>query len=164
MSLAISKQKIYEMLVEEISQTIARLTKGYLATCDAAIKAQGRMESRYDTIKEEQSKLADVIGMQVYEQRERLRLLQYFWSITTVTTGTVIGPGSLVVVEAENQEKVYFLIESGGGCIFELEGHEVNCISIQAPLARSLIGHTQGEIVEMKIGGRKRLLTVKSLQ
>ena len=164
MSHAISKQKVYAMLVEEISQVIARLTKGYESTSDAAAKAQGRMESRYDTIKEEQSKLADAIGMQVYEQRERLRLLQYFWSTITMTVETVIGHGSLVIVETENQEEVYFLIESGSGYAFEIAGYEITCISLQTPLARVLIGHRQNEIIEMEVGGRKRLLTVKSLQ
>ncbi len=164
MSHAISKQKVYEMLIEEINQVIDRLTKVYETTSDAAVKAQGRMESRYDTTKEEQSKLADAIGMQVYEHRKRLKSLQYFWSITTKNVGTVIGPGSLVIVEADNQEEVYFIIESGSGYVFELEGCEIVCISVQTPLAQSLTGHKQGEVVEVIVGGEKRLLTIKSLQ
>jgi len=161
---AISKQKVYELLVDEIRQNIARLEKGYESVSEAAAKAQGRMESRYDTIKEEQSKLADSIGTQVYEQRERLKQLQFFWSSISSDAGHIVGAGSLVTVESDGGEEIYLIVESGGGRIIEIDDCEIICISIETPVAQALVGHQSGETVEMQIGDKRRLLTIKALQ
>lgn len=163
MSQVVSKQKVYELLVSEIVGNINRLTQGYESVSDAAAKAQGRMESRYDTIKEEQSKLADSIGMGIYDQKERLRKLQYFWA-THSQPGQIVGPGSMVTVESGDGEETYFILESAGGRIITLDDCEVICISVETPVAQYLLGHRQGEIVEVQFGKRSRQLTIKFLQ
>lgn len=164
MSSTISKQKVYELLVGEINKGIVRLQTGYESVSDAAIKAQGRMESRYDTVKEEQSKLADSIGVGILEQKERLKQLQYFWSTISSTAGHIVGLGSLVTIESGGQEEMYFIIKSGGGHIFQLDDCEITCTSVETPIARSLLGHQKGDVVELQMGDRKRSLTIKSLQ
>lgn len=67
-----------------------------------------------------------------------------------------ISPGSLVVVEdCENREQdIYLLVpEEGrcGGCVVEIDGASVTCLSIRAPLAETILCRMQGEIVGFQI-------------
>ena len=158
------KQRLLDTLEHEIIQSIERLEHGFSSVKNAAINAQGRMESRYDTIKEEQSKLADSIGTQVLAQQAVLRRLRYFMSQASDDKHIFVASGSLVKVVASYGNDYFFIVEGGGGICVEIEGEEVTCISPETPVASALLGHSLDETVEFKRDQSTTQLKIIELQ
>lgn len=158
------KQLVLDALEQEILQSIERLTKGFENVRDASINAQGRMESRYDTIKEEQGRLADSIGTQVLAQQTVLNRLRYFKSQAGGDNHVFVGSGSLVKVTASYGDDYFFVVEGGGGISVEVEGEEITCISPETPIASALIGHTLNDTVEFKRDQSTMQLKIIELQ
>jgi len=158
------KQLLLDALEQEILQSIERLTRGYDNVRDASIKAQGRMESRYDTIKEEQGKLADSIGLQVLAQQTVLNRLRYFKSQVGSDKHVFVAAGSLVKVAASYGHDYFFVVEGGGGISVEVQGEEITCISPETSVASALLGHCLNDTVEFKRDQSTMQLKIIGLQ
>lgn len=156
------KRQLVDALVREIEESIERLKVSFESTRQAAIQAPGRMQSRYDTTKEEQSKVADGIGMQILKHEAALASVRSF-SRSGEQTGDVVTTGSLVLVKSAVEEVYFLIVPSGAGRTVVVEDKEITSISPEAPIAAALLGHRSGDQVIFTIGTERRTLTILSV-
>ena len=130
---------------------IKNAERGRLGAIEESKKHKGAMASRYDTFKEEAQYLAGGFASQLIELGKTLGALKSIRDYPPTIT-KVYG---YALVEVENLENgsisKYFLLPSGGGNIYEVEGEEISVLSVGAPMARAFMGAVPGDEVEIKI-------------
>lgn len=104
----------------------------------------GRMESRYDTFKEEAQYLADSHARTTSRLREDLRLLGIL-AETIDSSHTVVGVGSAFTLKSGVTSNIYLMVPSVGGTHIYADGHDVITISAESDLAKVLIGKKAGD-------------------
>lgn len=146
------KEKLYILLIEKIKSEISQLEKIYDSAVIAVQKADGRMQSRYDTQRfdyaqeaEHTKELIELKKHQLdYFQRARIEVTRKAAIPETVSIGTLVET-------MLNGEKQRFLIAPSGGGI-EVPEHNCVVISDKAPIAEKLKGKHIGSKVRLPIG------------
>jgi transcription elongation GreA/GreB family factor len=131
-------------------------TAAEAARADAQCRANehaGKIESRFDTFREEAQYLA-------YGQAcRRERLLRYLEACRRMLAAVEeerdhpagrVRPGVIVELASEFGETRHYLIAPGGlGVRVMVDSMEIMVVSVEAPLARALLGLEEGDPVEM---------------
>ena len=65
----------------------------------------------------------------------------------------VVSLDSIVTIEDDYGESMYYITNYLGGIELEIEGKEIFCISKQTPIARQLLGRGQGENIIIPVNG-----------
>lgn len=66
----------------------------------------------------------------------------------------VISLDSVVTIEDDYGESIYYITNYLGGIELEIEGKEIFCISKQTPIARQLLGRRQGESIIISVDSK----------
>ena len=103
------------------------------------------------------------------ESNERALLMLRFLPIrdssSTSSENEVIAPGSLVRLEIQGRQSWVFIVPQHGGLVTDFEGDPIQVLTPQSPLGESLLGHKQGDQVELKTySGTSRVYRVISTQ
>jgi transcription elongation GreA/GreB family factor len=157
---------------EIFEQIVGALQKGLAITVQARDTAQkeanshvGKMESRYDTWKEENQ----------YEvAAQELRILEYEDGINRIETllanESVLEPskkvriGSIVTLESESgKENHYILSPAGGGTIASFGEVKIFTLTPDSPLGRQLFGLEKGDDCQLTLAGSKATYLVKEV-
>lgn len=133
--------------IDSKTETTKKQVKGAI---QSAIEAPSRMESRYDSTREEHEMKAAAIGGNL----EGLRLLKEFMvgllSGHELQNNDRIVLGSLVKLDyrdGDEDEEYLLIVPNNGGDEIEVQGTQVRTVSIDSPLGSALIGHSMGEKV-----------------
>jgi transcription elongation GreA/GreB family factor len=157
------KTVIIDRIIEEVEIQIKNAERGRLDAIEESKAHKGAMASRYDTFKEEAQYLAGGFASRLVELGKTLGALK---SIRDYPP-TVTKVHGYALVEVENLENgsrsKYFLLPSGGGNIYEIEGEEISVLSVGAPMARAFMGTVPGDEVEIKIQETTRRFSVVSV-
>lgn len=158
-----TKIVIIDRIIDEIETQIKNAEHGRLDAIEESKAHKGAMASRYDTFKEEAQYLASGFASRLVDIGKTLGALK---SIRDYPP-TVTKVHGYALVEVENLENgsrsKYFLLPSGGGNTYEVEGEEISVLSVGAPMARAFIGAVAGDEVEVKIQGTTRRFSVVSV-
>ncbi len=148
--------KLLTQKQEELAATGAALEK----IKQTAIEAPGRMESRYDSTKQEYSYLVnDTLG--AFERIEsEIKEIKLLSTNTKHTPSTVIENGSLIRATLDGQEKIYLLLTFGSGeAISDETIGTINIISTSSPIGEILLNKSSGAITELN----KKQLIIKEV-
>jgi len=115
-----------------------------------------RMQSRYDTSREETSVIVDALVRKVIEFREALREL----GSLNPPPGKSVGIGSLVRMMVGGQRLYVFLVPSIGGERLIVDDETVVTVTQAAPLGAILMNREEGEAFSAEINGQERAIVV----
>lgn len=146
-----AKKEIIEMLCDKLQNTLQDIQNHFEAVKQRAIEAPGRMQSRYDSEKQELSYLADALLDRIKRlQQEIIILKQHHISVAAEEE---TGIGSLVIIMSKSEnEKLYLILPAGGGEIIKSKilEKEITIISHYSPLGKILLGKTIGDIIQLR--------------
>lgn len=148
----VNKQLIVEKIIAALAAELERYARSARAAHAEATDEQSKAENKYDTrgleaayLARGQSRQAAEV-VQAIEQYESLPLRRF-------ATDDAIDIGAIVELERQGERTVYFVGPRAGGVTIEGEGHEVLVITPHSPIGQQLIGHRQGERLQIEIGG-----------
>jgi transcription elongation GreA/GreB family factor len=137
------KNAILAQLLEMLSQEVTDITRSLNYHREAAIEAEGRMVSRYDSTKAEMSYLADGHQGRLLETNRLISALRNF----NLVPKDKIEIGALVQMQAGEEVRFYFILPGGAAREVEIGGRKIMIISPQAPLGKAMKGLESGDTV-----------------
>jgi len=140
----IDKAKVLAAFVKVHTGKVADLEQALHGTKQDVVNAPGSSESHSDTMKFQHSNLALGIEARLLEAQQTAAM----FSFLTPEAKNIASEGALIsVLEMKSNKNFHYLIVlKGGGDVVEIDGQEIMAISVEAPIAKVLIGKTQGEI------------------
>lgn len=157
------KTTIIDRIVEKIEAQIKTAERGRSDAVEESRAHKGTMASRYDTFKEEAQYLAGGYEVRLLELRKMLGTLKFIKDhLPTITKCT-----SYAIVEAKDLDNglivKYFLLPTGGGDIYEVNGEKITVINVDAPMAHAFIGAIVNDETEVKNQDTTRRFVVVSI-
>lgn len=146
-----NKSELLAKIVSVLTAEVELFTQAALATHAEATDEENKAEDKYDTRGLEASYLAHG---QSKAAEEAAQALAHFRSLTMrdFNVGEPISLGALVTLESGGKPASYFIGPRAGGTEIEHDGHQVLVITPQSPLGHQLVGKTQGESLQLRIG------------
>lgn len=127
--------------LEELHETRIRLIESWKRANRASIESDSKMQSRYDTRKEEFAARANMIQTQINRVE---RLISCLRNLQRPEDVAHVQIGHIVRIRIENDDPIsILLLEDQGGKV--LNGTQL--ISIKSPLGKALLGRKPGEKV-----------------
>ena len=149
-----TKAQLKAELVAILETTLAGLERAHADARAGATHEEAKPENDKDTRALEQSYLARGQAMRIETLKAGLASL----SVMALTPTDSAKPGAVVEGEDEDGETlVYFVAPEGGGT--KLHGG-VLVVTPASPVGAALIGKRTGDEVELRVGGKVRLLTI----
>ncbi len=144
-------QKLIEKMEEKEKETSAQIERNR----QAAIESPGRMQSRYDSMKQELSYLVDSLYKRLGDLKKEILNLKKFSA--DETSFSKVGLGTIVEVESNKEKKVFFMLPAGAGeTVQDKELGEITILTFASPLGKSLFGKVEDE--EITITAKKYLI------
>ncbi len=152
-------QKIIATLQEQLDAYTRAAHDAHAAATDPGSKA----ENKYDTRSLEASYLARGQALRVAEAEQSLR----DFSAPALLNDHSAKPaslGSLLMLESQQEQSLYFIGPSAGGTEVESEGQQVLVITPSSPMGQQLLGKKLGEQFSLQIGAQATPVTVGLVQ
>lgn len=150
-----SKAQLKAELIALLEATLAGLERAHADAREGATHEEAKPENDKDTRALEQSYLARGQAMRIETLKAGLTSL----SAMALTPTDSVKPGALVEAEDEDGETlVYFVAPEGGGT--KLKGGAL-VVTPLSPVGAALLGKRAGDEVELRVGGKPRVLTVQ---
>jgi transcription elongation GreA/GreB family factor len=151
-----ARQALKAELVQKLEETLRTLQAAHADTLEAATHAEAKPENDKDTRALEQSYLARGQAMRIEALKAGLAAVVTMG----VAPGEVGRVSALVEADEDGDEVRFFLAPEGGGT--RLAGG-VQVVTPASPLGQALVGKREGDEVELKLGGKTRVLTIRSV-
>lgn len=146
------KKELVDLLRKNIEYNLLTNEKQLKRTRRDVIEAPGRMQSRYDSARQEYGYLADSLQKRVDQIRRDLSILDNYQFKKESSNSGEVCVDSIVRTASENDnEKTYFLFLVGGGTILKssLLKNEVTVVTHVSPLGKGLLGKTVGDSIKV---------------
>lgn len=159
-------KEIIKKAVEDIDNKIKTTERQVKDAVQAANDSPSRMESRYDSYREEYSMQAAAIGGNLLG----LRLLKEFFvgllSGQGMKDNDEIMLGALIKLDyGDGEEDEYLLlVPNNGGDEIEIQGMQVRTVSIRSSLGNALTGHRIGEKISYTIDQTNIVTRIADIQ
>jgi len=144
-----NKSELFLQIENEIKRQIASAERARQDSQGEANKHKGRMQSRYDTFKEEAQQMAAAHELRRIKLEKELQTLRRFVAVLDVSkNGGAVKIGSLVLFETLDGQKNWHVLLSpvGGGIeLFSTIGEKITVITSSAPLGQAILGKFGGE-------------------
>jgi transcription elongation GreA/GreB family factor len=150
------KHALIRALCEQLEDEIARATESASRIREEAVHEEARPENDKDTRALEQTYLARGQALRVVDLQVALQQIK-FMDVRNFGPDDPVDVSALVQLEADDETRWYLIAPAAGGRKLQLEAApQVDVLTPQAPLGRSLIGRYQGEEVMLGPAGRQR--------
>ena len=136
------KSKIINLLKERLDNLKGSLEK----KIEIIKQSPTAMESHSDTSRFQFGQLADNLQTSIEKIEKVIREIE-----KDKTTTECIKQGSIVQIDRDGASLYYYVSSMGLGESFLIDGMEFRVISIDTPIAKSLLGKKVNEDVEIKI-------------
>ncbi|MFA7693813.1 MAG: GreA/GreB family elongation factor [Candidatus Hydrogenedentes bacterium] len=160
-------KRIYaEKLVEHHHSMLERAKVAKEGAQEDANQHMGRIESRYDTFREEAQYLAGGHEARCLELETIIfGLKQFLNGCKGLDQELDCGaPGALVtLVNGDDIPASYLLTPHGGGISLELEELTIQVISTKSPLGSAILGKKAGEEIVLSAPGGQRTVRIISV-
>jgi len=136
-------------LLEAVSVQLGAKLEGIRGAAEVArvdsIAAEGRMQSRYDSAKEELGALADRFNIRGGEVDLGLRLLA---ECPLPLKSTIIELGAIATLELLGKDQLmdYFILPYGGGTRVAGPAREILVVIPESPIAEAMWGKREGSV------------------
>ncbi len=159
----LNKDAIIEKIIAALAADLEEYARSVRAAHEYATDEQCKAENKYDTRGLESSYLA--IG-QSRQAAEVLQAMQQYGALTVrqFTPAEPIHIGAVVELERKGERLIYFVGPSAGGTEVICEGHAVLVITPHSPMGLQVVGRTQGERLQIKVGGTSDSYRVASVE
>jgi transcription elongation GreA/GreB family factor len=151
----VDKRALIQELIAMARREIAPVEKAARSAREAATHEESRPENDKDTRAIEASYLAGAQADRVRDVERMINALE-FLPLRAFTPTDPIASAALVEVDVEGKRSHYFLAPQGGGLRVEIDGVAVQVITPPSPVGRALLGHVEGEVVEVRAEGGVR--------
>jgi len=153
------KKLLLQAAINRLEQEAKTFKDGAERARQDAIEAPGRMESRYDTRKEELSALYGSLQQQYLNLQKATSALKGI-NLRIVNS---VQEGALVKINDRTEKKlcIYFIVSVAVTETVQIEDEEVVIISIGSPIGRALLKHQAGETIKVELPLKTK--TIKSI-
>lgn len=140
------KKAVVTALIAALEDDLKIRENAWQEAVDDAAEAEGAMQTRYGSTKEEKDLLASSYGKQIQELRGDIQALDVFTASLT-NSHTVVASGALFKVKTTTDQEMLFMILPVGGHQVEVDEQKVFVLSKNAPLASVFTGkHLEEEV------------------
>ena len=146
-----NKWSLFKQVVEALRAEREKAEQARDAAQEEANQHVGRMESRYDTFREEAQYAVAAQEKRILEYEKRIQQVEEL-----LTDPAWLGPGgpavvgSVVILRPEKgDEKRLFIAPAGGGIVIQDESGPVTVLTPDAPLGSKLLGLAVGDSFEL---------------
>ena len=147
-----NKEAIIAKIVAALNAELEGHTRSALAALADATDEQNKVEMEINARGLESSYLAQGQSRLAADVREAI--LQYeALAVRKFVREETIQTGAIVELEREGERLTYFVGPGAGGTEIECEGRTVLVITPHSPMGRQLVGHRQGELLQIEVGG-----------
>ena len=147
-----NKAAIVQAIIASLHSELERYARSARSAHAEATDEQSKAENKYDTRGLEASYLARGQSQQAQEVTQAIQEYQSL-VLREFRPGEPVEVGALVELEREGQRTRYFLGPRAGGTDIDCDGDEIIVVSPQSPMGRQLVGHKQGDRLQVAIGG-----------
>lgn len=141
----LNKNEILKLCLLNFEKQVHDLEVAAKASAALATDEEHRARSKYETFSLETSYLARGQARRVAEIREAYSRLSAF-EAKPLPSGAKVQIGALVEVkDAAGEKQLYFLVPAGGGEEVGMEGRKVLLVTLQSPVAQSLLKNGLGD-------------------
>lgn len=153
-----TKRELLKLAIQHFEKEAETLKQSAEEARQGAINAPGRMQSRYDTRKEELSALHGSLQEKYIEMQSAISLIKGIdvRKIDTIRSGAIVK----VDDQTQNRPYTYFVIPRGGGEIVRLGDEEISLITFASPLGKALFRHRAGDTVKFVTPEGIRMLKI----
>lgn len=139
------KTKIIEALIEDADSRLLSARESYQAALEHSRSDDMKSEGKYDTRAIEAGYLASAKKQRVDELEVQLRALQNMSPMNCSNASL----GALVEIELGESAQWNFLCPCAGPA-FEMDGITVTPVSTSSPLAKAMLGLSEGDTFELE--------------
>jgi transcription elongation GreA/GreB family factor len=157
---AASKKALKAELLALLETQLASLTSAHRAAREGATHEEARPEHDKDTRAIEQSYLARGQAARIEELQDSVAAVSAL-RLRDFRSGAPVALGALVALEEDEAVLSLWLAPGGGGT--KLTGG-VQVVTPKSLLGQALLGKLEGDDVEVPAGGKRRLLTIASVE
>jgi transcription elongation GreA/GreB family factor len=142
----VDKKLILQNLIDNLRHELTELETAANSARAEAIQDDYKAESKYDTRAIEASYLAGAQQKRVEEIKIDIQMLEEI----EIKPSLKIQMGSLVLIEFNNQARLYFLTSTSGGTMLTIDDQLILVISVFSPLGNEALGLSAGESFEVE--------------
>lgn len=142
------KPALIRALCEQLEAEIARAIESAARTREGATHEEARPENDKDTRALEASYLARGQAQRVVDLQVALKQVK-FMELRSFGEDDAIDVSALVQLEADDEQRWYFIAPAGGGKKLQLGAAQIDVLTPQAPLGRALIGRYVGDEITL---------------
>jgi len=153
------KRRLVDELLDRLRSDHAALSRAQKATVAGATAEEAKSEHSKDTRALEQTYLARGQAQRVEELHEGLSRVAAL-PLRAFAEAEPVAVGALISIEEDGASSDILLVPFGGG--IRLSGGE-QVVTPASPLGRALIGRARGDVVELVVAGRTRVIAVRAI-
>lgn len=156
-----NRKQVVEAALAVFDERIAAADRGFQHHFSEMLESEDRMKTRYDSNRQESAALAEAQQRQVAQLKAiRPELAR----LADKEVGGTVGLGAIVRVEQESGgERTFFLMEEKGGMEVEVDGTTIYFVSVQAPIAKAIVGKQVGDVCTVH-ASKPSTLTIKEVE
>jgi len=143
----INKNEIINLLELNLQESYNTTKKGYEIAMVDARAAEGAMQSRYSSAKEENHELAQNYILKMNELEKSLGLLHFWKSNLKIQNEAISGALIELRITGKTEKLWYFLFPVGGYEITTTIGQKIITLNTQSPLGKALLRQKSGNTV-----------------
>src|SRR3989338_3885116 len=151
------KKQLLGMLASQLERKSSGIARAANNARQDAINAEGRMQTRYGSEKEESGYLADGLNLRRNEVEQGLSTLL---ALQLPENPSKVMSGSLVSIRDGSEVEYYFILPYGGGESIETDQGEVTVINPTAPIAKLMLNKKVGEQFPFRRGAFEDKYTI----
>lgn len=146
----IDKKQIIHLALDQLKNNLKVLQNAAQQSYETSIDEENIPEHKYDTLALEASYLAEGQAQRIKSIEEQIKYLMKL-SQENLLQHTFIAEGSLVHLVKENGTSLWiFICKNLGGINITYQGLNITIVSIESPLAKTLMGKEPGDEVEIQ--------------
>ncbi|MCC6137954.1 MAG: GreA/GreB family elongation factor [Bdellovibrionaceae bacterium] len=148
------KQKILDLLLEQLEANLASLMSSAFAAKEAATGEESKAENKYDTRGLEASYLAGAQAKRTDEFQLAIHKLKKL-NLRTYNETSKVDLTAVVTVEVNGEaKKHFFILPIAGGTKLLVDGQELNVITPDSLVGSALCGKIRNDVFEIKINNK----------
>ena len=148
----LNKHIIVEKIIAALAASLEVCMRSVRDAHAGATDEQNKAENKYDTRGLEAGYLARGQSRQAAEVMQAMQRYEAL-VVRGFAAREAIDVGAVVELERGGERAVYFVGPLAGGAEIDCDGESVQVITPQSPLGQQIVGHKQGERLQIKIGG-----------
>lgn len=155
-----NKRQLQHAILERLNSDLLTAQRAAQTAYEAATDEENIAENKYDTLGLEASYLAAGQARRVQEIKQALLALQQL-PISDYDPQRGIQVGALILLaDANDAPRWLLLAPDAAGLKVEDQGQHIMLITPHSPMGQNLLGHAEGDEVQLQIGARQQCFTV----